>query len=44
MAQKQSQRSREQKGEARNKHINLCSINLQQRKKEYKMEKEQSLQ
>ena len=44
MAQKQSQRSREQKGEARNKHINLCSINLQQRRQKYTMEKRQSLQ
>ena len=43
-AQKQTHRSLEQNRKPRNKPIHLWSINLQQRKQEYTMEKRQSLQ
>ena len=44
LAQKQTYRSMEQNREPRNKPIHLHSINLQQRRQEYTMEKRQSLQ
>ena len=44
LAQKQTYGSMEQNREPRNKPTHLWSINLQQRRQEYKMEKRQSLQ
>ena len=43
LAQNQTHRSTEQDKELRNKRLHLSSINLQQRRKEYTMEKRQSL-
>ena len=44
LAQKQTQRSMEQNRESRNNPTHLCSINLQQKKQVYTMEKRQPLQ
>ena len=44
LAQKQTHRSMEQTGDPRNKPTHLWSINLQQRRQEYTVEKRQSLQ
>ena len=44
LAQKQKYRSMEQDRKARNKPTHLWSINLQQRRQDYTIEKRQSLQ
>ena len=44
LTQKQAYRSKKQNTEPRNKPTHLQSINLQQRRQEYTMEKRQSLQ
>ena len=43
LAQRQTERSIEQAREPRNKSMHLWSINLQQRRQEYELEKKQSL-
>ena len=44
LAQKQTHRAMEQKTEPRNEHTLIPSINLQQRRQEYTMEKRHPLQ